>query len=567
MFNSFIRLSGLIVLLALAGCDRSSEDTTAFEDDSGVLKYIPADSAYAFVRLAPMPDALTDRLAESNAAAMAYNEAMMDEITSAMTDAKAAEATRQVIELAQELTTPGGLEQIGIDPDAQLAMYAVDLVPVIRTGLKDSAAFEAKLDSIQEGFEFPAESGEIDGVSYKYFEADGFRLVWMLDEANLVITLSHAETSDEILATQLGLTLPAENIAEAGTLSGIASDYGYTEYGIGFIDTLRVVDGMLNPAGLIESLSAEEPWQDELSPVCRAEIRESVANVPRIATGVTVADETGLEGTMVIELRDEIAKDLQGLNAAVPGLGLATEALIGGGFSFNATVARKFAENRLEAMATQPFECPLFQASNIGVMQAQDFLKRQPLPPTLYDFRGVYGQVDGIDLGQLVAQQPPESAEVDVILAMQNPESLTAMGAMFLPGFAELGIKPDGELREVPNGPMNPTGMPLWVAMTDERIAMSLGEGASDRLAGLMAMKPNQDAPLTGLNLNAGAYFALVSDMIGSLPEDNEELAVDSLVGLMDALGRVYDRMNLEIDIHEKGVVFTSGVTFKKESN
>ena len=34
---------------------------------------------------------------------------------------------------------------------------------------------------------------------------------------------------------------------------------------------------------------------------------------------------------------------------------------------------------------------------------------------------------------------------------------------------------------------------------------------------------------------------------------------------MMDALGRVYDRMDLTVDIHEKGVVFTSGVTFKEE--
>ena len=94
-----------------------------------------------------------------------------------------------------------------------------------------------------------------------------------------------------------------------------------------------------------------------------------------------------------------------------------------------------------------------------------------------------------------------------------------------------------------------------------------MGEGAENRFASVMAMPPNPDAPLTGLNLNAGAYFALVSDMMTSIPAEENEEVVGAMGEMMDALGRVYDRMDLSVDIHEKGIVFTSGVTFKEESN
>ncbi len=566
MLNSFLRLAGLSLVLALAGCDRSTDDaSTAFTDDSGILKYIPSDSAYAFVRLAPVPAEFDERFAEMNAAAVAYNEAMMGEISASIGDNEGAEAIRQAMDLAQELSAPGGMERIGIDPDAQLAFYSVNLAPVIRTSLKDATAFTAKLEEIQDGFEFPAEEATIGDVSYKYFEADGFRLVWLLDDPDRVVTISHVDTSDDALSAQLGISLPSENIADAGTLSAIASDYGYTEYGIGYIDTLQVIDSVLNPVGLIESVSGEEPWQNELPPVCRDEIRAAAGNVPRMVAGVTRLDATGAEGSFVIELREELANDLQGLTAAVPGLGLVSDALVAGGFSFDAKVARSFAEKRLAELAEQPFECEFFAASNAGVNQAQEFLKRQPLPPTLYDFRGVYAQLDGIDLERIMADKSPESAQVDMILAMKNPESLTAMATLFLPDFAALGIAPDGEMREIPAGVLNPTGMSVWVAMTDERIGLSMGEGAENRLENVMAMPANPDAPLTGLNLNAGAYFALVSDMMTSIPTDGNETSVVAMGDMMDALGRVYDRMDLTVDIHEKGVVFTSGVTFKEE--
>ncbi len=562
MKTSFFRLPLALTAVALiaAGCDRSSDETAAFEDDSGILQFVPADSAYAFVRLEPMPEAFDERLAEVNAAAMAYNDAMMKQVAEAMSDDETAVAVQQMMRMVQDLSTPGGMQRMGIDPDAQLAFYDVDMVPVLRAGLDDAAAFGEMISEVEEAFDFEAETGEINGVSYKYIDVEGARLIWLISDSALAVTVSHAEATDESLAAQLGLVAPAENIADTGELATIASDFGYTEQGIGFVDTLRVVDGLLDPDGLIETLTSSQ--QDQLSDVCRAEIRQAVANVPRMTAGVTRADETGVEGSMVIVLREELAGDLQGLAAAVPGLGTVSSALISGGFSFDASVARKFVENRLAEMSASPFECEFLAGGNAGVTEAQEFLTRQPLPPTLYDFRGMYFSVDGIDIEQLIQEQTPESAEVNMILAMKNPESLTAMGALLVPGFAELGLAQDGETREVPGGMMNPTGLPLWTAMTGDRIGVTLGQGAEDRLSGLMAMKANSDAPLMGLDVNAGAYFALISDMM-PVVEQEEVDAVESLVDLMDALGRVYDRLDMTVDIHEKGVVFTSGVTFK----
>ncbi|MEM1174653.1 MAG: hypothetical protein AAGI27_07550 [Pseudomonadota bacterium] len=562
MNTTFLRLPLVLVAVAafVAGCDRSTSDTSAFEDDSGILKFVPADSAYAYVRLQPMPEAFDQQFAEVNDAAMAYNEAMMGSLADGLPDDESTEALRQIIAMAQDLSTPEGIQRLGIDPKAQYAFYDIGLVPVLRAGLSDVSAFEQKIESIEESFDFEAESGEIEGVSYKFIDMDGARLAWLIRESTLVVTLSHAEADEASLAAQLGLSLPDQNIADSGELAALAEDFGYIEQGLGFVDTLRVVDGLFDPEGLVETLT--ESHQGMTSPVCRAEIREAVANVPRMAAGVTRADSSGVEGSMVVVLRDEVAADLQGLAAAVPGLGMATDALISAGFSFDASVARKFAENRLAEMAAKPYQCEFLASGNAGVQEAQEFLKRQPLPPTLYDFRGMHFAVDGIDLQQIIQEQTPESAKVDVILAMDNPESLTAMGALLVPGFAELGISQDGESREVPAGPMNPTGLPLWVSVTDDRISLSLGEGAESRVSGLKAMTASADAPLMAMDVDAGAYFAMLSDMM-PLAKQDAAVDVESLVVLLDAVGRAYDRLEFAVDIHEKGIVFKSGVTLK----
>ncbi|MEM9334552.1 MAG: hypothetical protein AAGA33_06850, partial [Pseudomonadota bacterium] len=70
------------------------------------------------------------------------------------------------------------------------------------------------------------------------------------------------------------------------------------------------------------------------------------------------------------------------------------------------------------------------------------------------------------------------------------------------------------------------------------------------------------DAPLMAMDVDAGAYFAMLSDM---MPLAGQDAAVDveSLVVLLDAVGRAYDRLEFAVDIHEKGIVFKSGVTLK----
>ncbi|MEM6512344.1 MAG: hypothetical protein AAF660_04985 [Pseudomonadota bacterium] len=561
MKPSILRAALAMFAVLLAGCDRSSDDVAVFEDDSGILQYIPADSAYAYVRLEPMPDELTERFAAVNAAALAHNQAMMGELAEVMPDdEEAAKAIRQLVELAQDLSSPGGMERIGIDPVAPYAVYDIDLVPVFRAGLNDPDALAEIIANLETAFDFEAEQSTLGDVDYSYFDFDGVRLIWVTSGSSLVVTVSHADASDESLSAQLGITAPSENMAESGELAAIAGEFGFMPQGMGFMDTLRFIDGVFDPGGLLGNLAGEQP--EALTDACRAEIRSAVGNVPRVAVGVTRADAAAVEGSMVVVLRDALASDLQGLTAAVPGLGQSATALFSGGFSFDASVARKFVENRLAEMAESPFECEFLANGNEAIDQAQAFLNRQPLPPTLYDLRGMYMSVDGIDVQQLMQQQPPESAEVDVILAMKNPESLTAMGALFVPGFAELGLKQDGELREIPDGVLNPTGMPLWVAMTDERLSLSLGSEAQERLSKLMALQANRDAPLTHFDFNAGAYFALMSDMM-PVAQQQDTIDLDTTAALMDAMADAYDRLDISLDVHEKGLIFTSGITLK----
>ena len=122
---------------------------------------------------------------------------------------------------------------------------------------------------------------------------------------------------------------------------------------------------------------------------------------------------------------------------------------------------------------------------------------------------GVFLAFDDVDFAGLRAGNLA-SAKLAAILATANPESLTALAALAVPGFAELGLKPDGEEVVIPAGPLNPLALDLRVAMSDDRIAIAAGDQASDRLATLMGLESTGSDPLTAVDLSLGAYFSFI---------------------------------------------------------
>jgi hypothetical protein len=157
------------------------------------------------------------------------------------------------------------------------------------------------------------------------------------------------------------------------------------------------------------------------------------------------------------------------------------------------------------------------------------------------------GVVQPVDLNSL---------KLGVILAMRKPEELVAFGNLFLPELAALELKPDGESVKVPQGRSNPTGQSVYVAMSDDRLAATLGGATDERLQGLMNKDANPDAPLLWMEADPVAYLGLYEPLWESLGIMDE--------ALLDEFESLYDRTTFSVRTSKNGLIMSAELKLKK---
>lgn len=576
--KKFKLLPTFLVAIAAASlvsaCGKSRDADSAFSDESSLLRYVPADSAYLFAKLGPMPADYTARVKPQMDIINAENRKLVERAILGGRDDRD-ELTPELEDMLElftdlnDLMSTGGLESAGIGPDSQLVVYAQGILPVLRIELRDVDAFNAKVAALLQRVDVELETAQLGGTDYRYLTLDKLRLLLLVDDGQAVISASPSDYSDEQLTALLGLELPAKNIAAEGVLADIAERYDFKPHYVGFSSTEKLLAAGLASGGLIDQALVDAgrgSINDMLSDTCRAEFTAMSAIAPRVVLGVRRADATRVDSSVIVELREDIAAGLEGLASPVPGLGTLDSGLLTFGMSFNAKVARDFAEQRFESIVAEPFDCEFMAGINTGATQALEFIKRQPVPPTAYDFKGFILSIE--DIEGLKPGTPPTDvkARASGLLAIDNPESLMALGNMFVPEIAALNLTTDGEIVPLPSDTGSRMSMSAesYISMSKNAIGVAAGDGGDQRLAALMALPPNEDAPLLYANVDAGAYITLVSNATQmGLADSGQDDVMTSTQAMLDAVGELYDRMSVDVRITEHGVEMNSLVTLK----
>ena len=578
--NNSINRNWLILVvacaLAVTACSdkkAATADSSALTATDSILAYVPANTPYVFVKSAPLPDALSDKLEPKIDLVFESYQAVMREMIKSHTqklsqDDGELEKAEQVIAIIEEmisLLSVDGMRSAGFGRESTFAIYGNGLLPVLRMQLTDGKLFEAEIARIeaQAGEQLP--TAELDGQSYRYVDSHEARFMIAVFGDQAVFTLAPASFSDEKLAQLVGLSPPATSIAEAGELQQIATEFGFTQQYIGFFNPVRLAETFLDdPSGLDADLIAmldHEPLT--LSDVCKEEIRSVVGLVPRIVFGYTEISEDRIDESMIIELRDDIAAGLSSITAAVPGLGVDHGGLISFGMSMNPLAARNFYEARLDAMEADPFECELFNDAQAGVAKGREALS-QPIPPMAYDFKGFLAVVDEIDGLDFASKAPPESIKARFLLAMDNVAALIGMGAMFSQELAELDLQAGAE--PVPFELPGKDGAPVstYLAMSDDALALSVGEGVEEKLTDMLEAASHEPPPFMSMTVDARQYYALVGKAVAAADDGENAPSKDMRAALQDAMVAIADiinRMTIHVRFTSRGIEIESDMT------
>ena len=581
MFDLSITRSAALVCVAailLAGCGNKDKAATsdAFRSTEGVLVYVPDDTPFLLASGAPLPEDLLDALGPgTDRMFKAYQSALRDVLKASFStypddvepdDGELSpEQVARVMDEFVSLLSPEGLREAGITRDSQFAIYGHGLLPVMRFQVSDAKKFEAAIARIEEAADAEMQAAELDGNAYRYVTDDALKLVVGTFGDNAVMAFAPAEFGDVQLKELTGLTLPAKNIAASGRLHAMAEDNGLTDHYIGFLDTVAMTSIFVDePTGLNRALFELGDYDaTTLSDVCRDEMRGLAQVVPLIVAGYDDVADDSFSLKMVMRLRDDIASSMTGLAADVPGLGTDSGGLGSFGVSFNLLALRNFYEARLDAMESDPYECEYLQELQASAAEGRMALQ-QPIPPIIYGLRGFNFVVDDIADLNFAGNVPPRDIDATVLVAVDDAPSLIAMGTMFSPELAALDLKPDGKPVALNMQQVSMVADSAFVAMTDDAIAISIGEGAENRSGAALVDDPPSPPLTMGMDLDASRYYELIAMSMMEPTTGDDPMSLESREAMRDAMlewSRLLDRTGFDIRFTDRGMVVISKTT------
>lgn len=571
-------LAGVLAILFFNACSGESADGGMGGSD-GLLQYVPADTPYLLVTGETFSDEFYDRY-ESDLDKLlgAYRGLLSESYKSALAqntgDMSAAEMARMsaVADQLLSLVSIDGMRNAGFERDSQMVFYGNGLLPVLRIQVSDTAKFEKAIADLEEAAGEDMQVGEVGGNRYRYVGDDELHFVVGEFGGEAVFTLMPAKFDDEQAKSLLGITAPAKSIASTTVVSDIQSKYGFSDHYVGFIDTVRLASTFVEPATGLNAaiMDLAEFDTGSISAVCKKEIMEVAGIAPRAVFGYNNVDLPSMEGSFVVELRKDLATGLTGVAAEVPGLGIDNGALLAFGASVNLLAWREFYEARLDAMEAKPYECEYFADMQAGVAKGREMLA-QPIPPVAYGIRGFNAVIDSLGDFDLANKVPPENIDASLLFALEDASALVAMGTMFSPELAQLGLVDDGAPVSISSLPqVAAVAQEAFAAMLPNGLAVSLGADAKKRVTEVLKADIVNPIPVIGMSMDAGEYYKLLADGMEMTPDDadaeNEMSAEaqESAREIMRVLGEFYDRMLLNVTFTEHGMEIRSKVTLKE---
>ncbi|MGB5164307.1 MAG: hypothetical protein WBN09_06410 [Woeseiaceae bacterium] len=562
-----IIVAALCVFIVVA-CGKKEEAASA-----GILQFIPAESPYVMAMLDEWPEEITEKMEPQleemlEAYRVVIREsvvAQLDAIPEGSDDKQDAEKAKAVIEELISMLSPEGFAEIGIDKDSRIAFYGNGLLPVLRISVSDPALFDAAIKRLEEKAGHTMDTASLDGNTYRYIGDEDGRLILGMFGNYFVATIAPDSFDDEQLKRVVGLTLPQKSMAKSGELAAIAKEYGFTKHFAYLIDTKRLAEPFLGaPSGLdVDFLQLLEYDAAELSDVCREEFRGLTEIAPRMVAGYTTINADRVDSTLVVEMRKDIAAGLKTFAAPVAGLGTDSGSLVSFGMSFDLLAIRSYYEAQLDKLEADPFKCEAMAELQAGVASGREALN-QPVPPIVYDIRGFNAVIDDVSGFDLASSKPPENVDATLLLAVKNAPALLNLGAMFSPEIAALNLQPDGKAVEFTPKQLAGQIDSLFVALNDNALSLSIGEGASGDAAAILKAPASEKMPFMSLTMDAERYYALMGDAMMVSPDvDGEEMspeAREAMRKLMVIAGTMYDRLSVDMMFTDRGVELESTV-------
>ncbi len=590
------RLSALALAMCvgLTGCGKDSADgdtkrsivgDQATSSANALLSYIPADAAYYGANLQPLDPAVMDKLWTEldkglNKLDTAIGQALDQELASDSPDAFA----KAFSAVFRGKLNRAGLAELGLSLDDYSALYSISLMPVLRLQIKDGDTFKNTLARFMtEAGQAPDKKmlGEIEYYQLDLDEANldedidlaSLRLVFGIDGNQLVASAFPKAHSEQLLPRVLGVEKPA-NPMPASEIEQINRVHDILPVGTFVVDTERVVDRILSHSDPV-AVAMFGDLRQGLDETCKQEFKQMAMAAPLLVSGYNEYSTERIAQTMVLELRDDLAKGLSAIPAAVAPVSPTDGKIFGMSFGFNLDAARDFARQRIEAIKADPFECALLaELNDTSEMESQ---LTTPLPPVVSNIKGLRLALDSLEMGP---DGEPVGGTGKAMVVMDNPQFVLQMGQAFVPQLAALQLEDNGEPMPIPAEMVPMPGLPpLFAAMSPTGLGVSIGDGSDTILSSFVKAETPDKGPLLSYSYGSemmqlyrdameqsmSESYEDYSDRAGA-DDDEAETGKAMMMTFMDAY---YEFMSIfasgtaEVHLVDEGIRIESVTTFQ----
>lgn len=468
----------LLSFTLLASCTKTPETNIP-------LGFAPADTPYVFGNIEPMPQALIDRYAiqfhELWPLVMGYYQEILSHTQKLSDNQK--RLVQAILDEFKLRDTFDKLREIGLRPDARIAIFGIGIAPVLRFELGDAAAFKAFVARIEQNSGQKFDTGKISDQDYWFISKDQLELIFAVQGNQVVVTLSPKNASEDLRKKLLGITRPDKNILQSGGLEELNKKFHYLPNGSGYLDVVRLVDlfSSARDPGLQEFSTALGIPVKSLDATCHSEALSIAQKFPRVSLGYEALTAQRMQVGFQIELESALAKDVMAATAAAPGSAAPNEGLFDLRIALPLLKFKDFWQKQAKAIVDKPYACSKFVDLNKKAVGAIEL--DSTVPPPFSDFTGIRFSLTKLE--PKGAGMPQFSAKM--LLAINNPMTSIAMAQLALPSLRDLKLSPDSKPVAVPLGSMGAGIPPVFAAMSTQGVALSTGPGEEAGLAAYLA--------------------------------------------------------------------------------
>ncbi|MGH8041210.1 MAG: hypothetical protein ACREPN_04100, partial [Rudaea sp.] len=479
--------------------------------------------------LEPMPAAVTTQWSkhmQEYLPVLATNyERMLDTLASTKTSPDDARFIKIARVLVNELKTHANwdkLRAIGFKPAARVVFYGVGLAPVLRVELGDAAAFKAEVARIEQQTGEKLTVAKTGNQEYWQVGSDKAMAIVAVEGSHLVVTFAPANANDTLKQTLLGMTRPAQSLADAGTLQALARQYGYSPYGEGFVDFTRLAARLSNPlAGSdLEIAKAFGVPTSGIDAQCKNEYAALAEKFPRWVMGAQELTPRRVRIDAQMELEPALAKQLAAAMTAAPGTGAAGEGIVDISVAVPLLKLKDFWIAQADAVAAKPFACAQLTELNASFAQMKAKLDIT-VPPPFSDLTGLRFVLDKAE--PRTGSMPDFAGRL--LYGSSNPAAALAMAQLTVPGLKDLKVAADSKpvALPLPPGMLPANAPPLFVAMSDKAIAVGAGTGEDAKLGAFLAAPAATEPEFLRVHFSGAMYGLLgrfTQQVSAKLPPD-----------------------------------------------